>query len=193
MRRGKLLASGLSLIGVLACNGGKGTGDAGPDASYVLPPKPVSPLAACLRLAAAEANLEFDCGRLAEADVAGYVDAQCPPFLFASQEAAFDAGKLAYSGITVSCMEDALLPQSGSSTITCNVGYPELDPVCGQLAWGTLGPGESCNDQYACGAGLYCKQPTVGSCGTCTADVDMDDECGVNGAFCGQAVCNGEV
>ncbi len=198
MRRGNLLSLGLSLVAALGCSSSKGTGDAGPDSGYALPPNPVDPLAACLDLAMASANLEVSCGRLAQSDVgdsaSGYIGAQCPPFLFASQEAAFEAGQLAYSGATVSCMENALRPPSGD-TSACNLGYPELDPLCGQLAWGTLGPGESCGDQYACGAGLYCQVGNVaGSCGVCTADVGFAMTCGVDGALCNSGnICNGEV
>ena len=97
---------------------------------------------------------------------------------------------LAYSGATVSCMKNALLPGTGGATIPCNVGYAELNPQCGQLAWGVLGPGESCSDQYACGAGLYCPS----GCGVCTADAELMASCGpaAGGAFCSAGVCNGD-
>jgi hypothetical protein len=193
LRQRDLLALGFWLVGILGCNGNKGPVDSGPDSSYALPPSPVAPLTACLDLASAEASFEFKCGRLAQSDVgdsaSGYIGAQCPPALFAAEEAAFKAGTLAYSGVTVSCMIKALLPTSGTPTIPCNIGYAELDPQCGQLAWGILGPGDSCNDQYACGQGLYC--PT--GCGVCTADAELMDPCGPpTGALCNGGVCNGD-
>jgi hypothetical protein len=194
LRQRDRLALGLWLLGALGCSGNKGPVDSGPDSSYALPPSPVAPLAACLELASAEASFEVNCGRLAQADVgnsaSGYIGAQCPPAAFAAEEAAYKAGTLAYSGVTVNCMVNALITAIGGATIPCNVGYAELNPQCGQLAWGTLGPGESCNDQYACGAGLYCPS----GCGVCTADAESMDSCGpaASGAFCNAGVCNGD-
>ncbi len=137
------------------------------DSGFSLPPIPLSPLAACLELAGAEASFEVRCGRLAQADVgdsaSGYIGTQCPPSLFAAEEAAYKAGTLAYSGGTVSCMVNALVPDSGSAIIPCNTGYPELNPVCGQLAWGTLGPGQPCTDPYRLWTGLLLSPSAAGS------------------------------
>ena len=179
----------------LGCSAGKGSdggADAGDDGGGSLPSDPLDPAVACLALATAQAAHQVACGFLAASDVgdagSGYVAAQCAGKLFGLREAAFDAGLFAFSKSRVQCVQEAL------QGLPCNTDADLIDPACGQLAWGTLGAGETCADDLACAGGLSClRVSSAAACGYCGPDATLDDDCGAtaNGALCSQGACNG--
>ncbi len=169
------------------CGGHAAEPDAGADAGDGLPTPALSPADACARLAAALASVEVRCGRLAASDQARYAASLCTGWVDAEQ-AAWDAGRFAYSAQAVSCAV------SFRAAEPCNLSTRTLTG-CEPLAWGTLATGDPCGDDLACAFGDYCYRQAPGdSCGTCAPDPSTGGACGpaASNAPCASGICDGE-
>lgn len=172
---------------LLGCAAHGGAPDGGADGgASPLPSPALSPAAACAELSQALGALEVRCGRLAAQDEAAWAKALCAGAT-AHEEAAFDAGLLAYSASAVAC-ETAF---RGSQP--CNLA-PDAPSGCGPLAWGSLAQGDRCDDPLTCGLGLFCERLSGDApCGLCTTEPGIGGPCGPSayGAPCQQGICDG--